>query len=30
MTDNNLPQAANFILYTASNGDIRLNVALQG
>src|SRR5450830_1019913 len=29
MTDNNLPQAANFILYTAANGDINLNVALR-
>lgn len=29
MSDNNLPQAANFILYTAVNGDINLNVALR-
>ena len=29
MTDNNLPQAANFILYTAANSDIKLNVALR-
>ncbi len=29
MTNNNLPQAANFILYTAANGDINLNVALR-
>ena len=29
MTDNNLPQAPNFILYTAANGDVSLNVVLQ-
>lgn len=29
VTDNNLPQAPNFILYTAVNGDVSLNVVLQ-
>lgn len=29
MTDNNLPQSPNFILYTAANGDVSLNVVLQ-
>lgn len=29
MTDQ-LPQASNFILYTAPNGDVQLNVALRG
>ena len=29
MPNNNLPQAANFILYRAANGDINLNVALR-
>lgn len=29
MTDKNLPQAANFILHTAANGDINLNVSLR-
>lgn len=30
MTDKHLPQATNFILYTAPNGDVQLNVALRG
>jgi hypothetical protein len=29
VTDKNLPQATNFILYTAPNGDVQLNVVLQ-
>lgn len=29
MTDQNLPQATNFILYTAASGDIHLNVVLR-